>query len=226
MRLRDAEGERHVYGRSGMSGTGSSASPRLQLHLLGVCGRRKVQELGVIGSMRRVPIGQCMVLILRSALRRAFIGTLAAAAMAAGIACSGNYKGGNDGGTASDATGSDSACGSMCGTPGCCGTSCQFKHQNGVGQSFFDCIPLSTYSAPQANAACNAFTNNISQCLQFNCAVSGHAVCSTGSPVSCICWNFDGTYAGSLYNGLAPGQANCKCGSGANDPPQNRGTWN
>jgi hypothetical protein len=51
-------------------------------------------------------------------------------------------------------------------------------------------------------------------------------VCSTGSPVSCICWNFDGSWAGFIYNGQAPGQANCKCSSGTNDPPQNQGTWN
>jgi hypothetical protein len=46
--------------------------------------------------------------------------------------------------------------GCECATPGCCGSSCQTSHDNGVGQTFYDCNPQGTITIGSATEACVA----------------------------------------------------------------------
>ena len=107
--------------------------------------------------------------------------------------------------------------GCECATPGCCaGNSCQTTHSNGVGQSFYDCLPLDTFNQTQALAACTAFTGNQAQCTGAGCLApdggpSGNVVCSSASPTDCVCWQYDAPFAGRYYNSGMPGNANCFC---------------
>jgi len=52
--------------------------------------------------------------------------------------------------------------GQCCSGPACCGSSgsqtCQYTHNNGVGQTFYDCIPVGDYSQPLATDAANAWS--------------------------------------------------------------------
>jgi hypothetical protein len=106
-----------------------------------------------------------------------------------------------------------------CNTPGCCSTSCQTTHSNGIGQNFYDCNPqgspgnASTYSATLANEACIAFTGDGAQCAGYVCSGHGGAdlICSAGSSVACVCWAYDTTAAGHVYNSGSPGDSNCGC---------------
>lgn len=112
--------------------------------------------------------------------------------------------------------------GCECATPGCCaGSTCQSTHQNGVGQSFYDCVAVGTYNQPQAMEACVAFTGNAGQCTNAGCLApdggpSGNVVCSSGSPTSCVCWQYDALFAGHLFNSGMAGLGNCFCPGGGN----------
>jgi hypothetical protein len=122
--------------------------------------------------------------------------------------------------------------GCECPGTGCCpANTCQFVHNNGSGQSFYDCAALGTIDQNQAMEACTAYTGNMGQCHALTCTsgkASGElAVCSDGSPTDCICWAFtNGTVnpiekgAGHVYNSGRPGFSNCGCVFGT-DP-----TWN
>ena len=105
---------------------------------------------------------------------------------------------------------------------GCCGTGCQIKHNNGVGEYFYDCTPLGTINETQALEACTAYTGNMSECMSET-ATGGKApgelsVCSVGSPTDCICWAYQSSTtsgpgigaAGHVYNDGAAGLMNCQ----------------
>jgi hypothetical protein len=105
---------------------------------------------------------------------------------------------------------------------GCCGGACQVAHDNGVGQSFFDCAALGTHNQTQAMEACKAYTGDASgaQCMAFACQGGGQngVVCNQTSPLACVCWNYTGTNIGHFHNSGVVGQ--CFCPSAA------EGTWN
>jgi hypothetical protein len=61
--------------------------------------------------------------------------------------------------------------GCECMTQGCCGTSCETTHQDGLGHSFYDCFPQGTHTAQTALEACQAYAH----------AIGGNPMgCSTG----------------------------------------------
>ena len=73
--------------------------------------------------------------------------------------------------------------GCECTTPACCGTSCETRHSDGVGQSYYDCNPLyvtspsCTFTENAAIEACKAYATaqgNPSGCAKF-------LPCPTGS---------------------------------------------
>ena len=107
---------------------------------------------------------------------------------------------------ARDTDGGASVC-SACGSSGCT------VHSNGVGQTFEDCQPASTYDQTQALEACAAFTGSSAACAVVACAESGgpgggsgtrgstrsdQAVCNTAAP--CDCWTFSGTDVGLVQS--------------------------
>jgi hypothetical protein len=62
-------------------------------------------------------------------------------------------------------------------------------HSNGLGQSWCDDVPLGTYDATQATAACIAFKQDTARCTAF-----GSDICyASPSPANyCECWALDG----------------------------------
>jgi hypothetical protein len=89
--------------------------------------------------------------------------------------------------------------GCECATPACCGDACQTIHADGVGASFYDCLPPSTYTQDEAFAACAAHAGGASYCGDQSCS-GGHAVCDFTSPLNdCTCWGYDGDIAGHVY---------------------------
>jgi hypothetical protein len=109
---------------------------------------------------------------------------------------------------ASDCNGATApnADGCECATPSCCGTSCQNTHSDGLGQSYYDCNPLSTHNTSQALEACTAYAqstgHSASNCSdQWQCPAEGNAtmVCYSttgGATCSTFCWSYSGTSAG------------------------------
>lgn len=107
--------------------------------------------------------------------------------------------------------------GCECNTPACCGTSCQTVHDNGVGNSSYDCVALGTYTQAQAMEACTAYTGVPSACVQIMCSSGsdGPLICSSGaSNLNCVCWSYAGNDIGHVFNGggpPGPGLQNCFC---------------
>jgi hypothetical protein len=90
--------------------------------------------------------------------------------------------------------------GCECATPACCGTGCQTAHSDGVGGTFYDCLPPSTYTKDEALAACAEHAGSASYCGVGNCG-SSHVVCDLASPLpGCACWGYDGNIAGHVYS--------------------------
>lgn len=94
----------------------------------------------------------------------------------------------------------------------CAGGTCQVKHANGVGQSFFDCVATGTYNQTQATEACVAFTGDATKCHQMLCG-SSPSVCSDGSTVACNCWMYDWSGSGKVKTN---GAGNCACKGNSN----------
>jgi hypothetical protein len=96
--------------------------------------------------------------------------------------------------------------GCECATPACCGTACQTIHSDGVGGSFYDCMPLSTYTQHEAVAACAEHAGSPSFCGVAACSGS-QAVCDFGSPLpDCTCWGYDRSIAGHVVTAQS-----CRC---------------
>jgi hypothetical protein len=91
-----------------------------------------------------------------------------------GAGGTGGSDGGGAGGTHSAGAGGDGGLGGVGGVGGAGGSStggtggCEVTHDNGVGQTWQDCVPLGTYDNTQALKACEAW-----------CAVVGCASCWT-----------------------------------------------
>jgi hypothetical protein len=128
------------------------------------------------------------------------------------------------GSTAAEAGADTGACGVQCATPGCCGSACETGHSDGVGQSYFDCNPPSTYTEMAAFSACTAYAltvgSNATSCVgPLYCkGSSAPTICFTNSSGSCAtyCWQYSGVYAGA-----GPGTVwDCAC------PAHMVGSWN
>jgi hypothetical protein len=119
-----------------------------------------------------------------------------------------------DKGTAPDTDGCE------CATPSCCGTSCQTTHGDGLGQSFYDCNPLGTFSSVTALEACQAYAASIGGAAS-NCSdgwecnnVPPAVVCYVVGSTNCsYCWGYTaGTDAGWLESCTCP-EASSKLGT-------------
>ncbi len=103
--------------------------------------------------------------------------------------------------------------GCACNTPGCCveaGT-CQTTHGTGLGQAFYDCSPLNTWTDKSAREACAAYTGNPNQCTDdLTCTGSpdaGPYVCNGALNNNCdTCWSYGGTDIGTVSNCDCPGK--------------------
>jgi hypothetical protein len=101
--------------------------------------------------------------------------------------------------------------GCECNTPSCCPSACQTQHSNGVGQSFYDCTPVSSFDQIGALEACAAYAGgSFAGC-------SGGWTCSNGPPTSVCysapdaggsctdyCWEYGGD-AGTVTDCTCPG---------------------
>jgi hypothetical protein len=118
--------------------------------------------------------------------------------------------------------------GCECAGNACCGTGggvCQSAHANGVGGTFYDCVPLYTYDSDEAGAAFDSATNYQGGALIFTCfggASGDHAtaLCKSGTS-TCVCWWYDG--AGGFANaaGLVSidnTSGDCWCPDASSDP--------
>jgi hypothetical protein len=108
--------------------------------------------------------------------------------------------------------------GCECTTPACCGTSCQTTHDNGTGQSFYDCAPQGTYNPKTATEACAAYAQSIggdpNACSGgWNChGTDTLSECYVPNGNGTDCWNYSGTNTGQVED--------FKC------PATKIGTWN
>jgi len=110
----------------------------------------------------------------------------------------------------------DGVAGCECSTGSCCGALCETQHDNGQGQSFYDCEPLNTYNLAQAIKACAAFTGDPASCTDYGDACTGSLGGATsvvcGDPAAnadCACWAYAGDDVGYTYND--PMGKGCKC---------------
>jgi hypothetical protein len=109
--------------------------------------------------------------------------------------------------------------GCECHSPGCCGDGsvCMPQHDNGVGNTYFDCSSVGSYSSALALKACTAYTGSAAQCVGFPCLNpdAGPIICSSGNPsLLCVCWSYGGTNKGLVDNGGKPpgtNAQNCFC---------------
>jgi hypothetical protein len=108
--------------------------------------------------------------------------------------------------------GAGSATCSAC-TGGCCSTGnggrCATQHSNGLGQNFYDCVPLNTYNSTQASEACQAWGGTSCTAI-YSCTGPGsnQVLCDTVGGL-CSCWDFTGSNAGYVYKSTS---STCYCG--------------
>jgi hypothetical protein len=101
--------------------------------------------------------------------------------------------------------------GCECTTPACCGTSCQTTHDDGVGQSYYDCNPQGTYGEQTAHEACAAFAMSMNgdptACSGgWTCNMSTtQSECYAPGGVGALCWNYSGRNAGEVTDFNCPG---------------------
>jgi hypothetical protein len=103
--------------------------------------------------------------------------------------------------------------GCECAGTGCCANgACQDMHNNGIGQTFTDCVAPGTYNQTQATEACAAFTGDASQChVSTTCSSGVSAVCSDGNPSACNCWVFSGSGGNVAGKVRTNSQGSCDC---------------
>jgi hypothetical protein len=105
--------------------------------------------------------------------------------------------------------------GCECPTPGCCGSDCEYTHSNGVGQAFYDCAPLDTYSSTEATNAANALAalgsgGTVSGTQTFTDGTGGSltAVCYQ-DPSICDCWVYGDSGTAGLLGHVLQGTTTC-----------------
>jgi hypothetical protein len=123
------------------------------------------------------------------------------------------------------ATGATLTCGSAamtrcCEGAACCGAACPTKHFNGVGQYYFDCLPLGTYTLEAARKAADAWSPIGTDYTIVNCFGCICRQVTTTIPNQSATWCYTGTHtARALVNTV---DDVCVC------PPQGNimGIWN
>jgi hypothetical protein len=70
-----------------------------------------------------------------------------------------------------------------CAGTGCCSSGCQSAHDNGLGQTYFDCQPIDTYSLTQAMAAAAAWAPTGVDVLPAPACPDG-CLCRTDGPLA------------------------------------------
>jgi hypothetical protein len=107
--------------------------------------------------------------------------------------------------------------GCECSTLGCCAGACQNQHVNGLGQFFYDCVPLGTYDTTQGTKAATAWPT-VGMIFAANCNGPGQneAICKQGV-ASCACWGYTGSNQGHVHLSAT---MTCSCAA-VNDP-----SWN
>ncbi len=116
-------------------------------------------------------------------------------------------------------------CETSTGTPGCCGTGCQTKHVNGLGQDYFDCVAVGTYDSVQAEKAKAAWVatqgGTLNNVTSAQCTTGGQtSQCAVAQyPTACALWCYT---AGTPFLGLASVTTTeaCQC------PTLSTSTWN
>jgi hypothetical protein len=110
--------------------------------------------------------------------------------------------------------------GCECNAPSCCeGGVCEPLHDNGVGENYYDCTLVGTYTAALALKACLAYVGPDAgtECVSFPCSnpSNGPIICSSGATTkNCMCWSFGGNDVGLVDNAGGPpgvGGRNCFC---------------
>jgi hypothetical protein len=135
-----------------------------------------------------------------------------------GATCNGTtcqYAGCSPGYSNCDKTAPDTN-GCECATPACCNSQCQTVHTNGVGESFYDCNPMGTYTLATAIEACVAYAEtvggNANDCVGgWTCPpgnTANQAVCysALGGMTACsnYCWVYLGGASGDVQECNAP----------------------
>jgi hypothetical protein len=98
-----------------------------------------------------------------------------------------------------------------CSTPVCCGGQCAVAHNNGFGQTFYDCTSASTYDATEARSACTAYAKGISGdpsfCAQTPCGDSvAWCYADPSESVPCApCWYYSGSETSFVDDCACPG---------------------
>jgi hypothetical protein len=106
--------------------------------------------------------------------------------------------------------------GCECNTTICCGSNCESQHQNGLGQTFIDCVALGTHDVTQANKAANAWPGGgtvfSAQCSQGAPSNFEKVVCHQTS-TECACWAYEssGAYSGAGYVRHHTANNSCFC---------------
>jgi hypothetical protein len=98
--------------------------------------------------------------------------------------------------------------GCECATPICCQGGCGVTHSDGLGQHFYDCSPLGTYTVGTATEACAAYTGNPAQCSTVDCGTAGHGAVASLGAANCAVWVYSGTSAGHV---LLTSGTSCFC---------------
>ena len=129
-------------------------------------------------------------------------------------------------GTPPDSDGCE--CATSPANPACCNGACQTVHSNGVGQSFFDCNPPKTFTAAQAQEACERYAG-VGACSssQVCCAIGLGGLCLLGSTATSVCGAAQGQCRCWQWGGPAPGtvqtvSGKCTAACGATSDP----AWN
>jgi hypothetical protein len=99
--------------------------------------------------------------------------------------------------------------GCECTTPACCGTSCQTTHDDGLGQSFYDCSPIGTHTAQSAMEACQAYamgiSGNAAACSTgYYCTTHDEEACYAPGGNGTVCWGYRGSTLGQVTDFSCP----------------------
>ena len=80
-------------------------------------------------------------------------------------------------------------------------------HSNGIGQSFYDCVPAGTYDLTQATAAANAWP--VAAVSTFTAACGTGMIYCKQAAAQCACWAYSGNRVGLVR--LNDVSATCYC---------------